>query len=59
MVMLEVSLKVDRVGNQRISWNGNYANPESEEYQILEWEAKKAVRDQLRKKSTDSIVENL
>lgn len=43
MVMLEVSVKVDRVANQRISWGGNYANPESEEFQVLEWEAKKAV----------------
>lgn len=43
MVSLRVSLKVDRVGDQRIVWGGNYGNPESQEYQMLEWEAQHAV----------------
>ena len=38
-----MSMKVDRVGDRRIVWSGNYGNPESEEYKTLEWEAKHAV----------------
>ena len=38
-----MSMKVDRVGDRRIVWGGNYGNPESEEFKILKWEAKHAV----------------
>ncbi|KAF2367714.1 SEA domain [Trinorchestia longiramus] len=55
MVMLEISVKVNRVGNQRVSWSGNYANPESEEYQLLEWEAQKAIESAFKKSAMKSI----
>lgn len=42
-ISLHMSMKVDRVGDRRIVWSGNYGNPESEEYKTLEWEAKHAV----------------
>ncbi|XP_068228652.1 mucin-2-like isoform X2 [Palaemon carinicauda] len=49
MISLRVSMKVDRVGDQRIVWNGNYANPESEEYRLLEWESHLAISNALSK----------
>nr|XP_045594534.1 mucin-12-like isoform X4 [Procambarus clarkii] len=49
MISLHVSLKVDRVGDQRIVWSGNYDNPESEEYRLLEWEAKHAISSTMSK----------
>ncbi|KAK4321326.1 hypothetical protein Pmani_007867 [Petrolisthes manimaculis] len=49
MVSLRVSLKVDRVGDQRIVWGGNYGNPESQEYQRLQWEAQHAITNAMTK----------
>lgn len=49
MVSLRVSMKVDRVGDQRIVWGGNYGNPESEEYRLLEWEARHAIANAMSK----------
>ena len=39
-----MSMQVDRVDRQRIYWNGNYVNPNSVEYRLLEDEANQAVR---------------
>ena len=36
-------MKVDRVGDRRIVWGVNYGNPEAREYQVLQYEAEKAV----------------
>ncbi|XP_071536445.1 uncharacterized protein [Panulirus ornatus] len=49
MVSLQVSLKVDRVGDQRIVWGGNYGNPESEEFRLLKWEARHAISNTMTK----------
>ncbi|XP_069955371.1 mucin-2 isoform X3 [Cherax quadricarinatus] len=49
MISLQVSLKVDRVGDQRIVWGGNYENPESEEYRLLQWEARHAISSTMSK----------
>ncbi|XP_063879067.1 uncharacterized protein LOC135110561 isoform X1 [Scylla paramamosain] len=49
MVSLQMSLKVDRVGPQRIVWTGNYANPASDEYRLLQWEAQHAISKALSK----------
>ena len=38
-----MSMKVDRVKSQRIYWNGQYQDPSSEEYQLLEGEVNYAV----------------
>ncbi|XP_018010908.1 uncharacterized protein LOC108668242 isoform X3 [Hyalella azteca] len=55
MALLEMSIKVNRVGQQRIAWNGNYANPASEEYQVLEWEAQKAIESAFKKSALKSV----
>ena len=38
-----MSMQVDRVDRQRIYWTGNYVNPNSVEYRLLEDEANQAV----------------
>lgn len=45
MVSLQVSIKVDRVGPQRIVWSGRYADPTSDEFRLLQWEAHHAVSE--------------
>ncbi|MPC13619.1 hypothetical protein E2C01_006359 [Portunus trituberculatus] len=49
MVSLQVSLKVDRVGPQRIVWTSNYANPAADEYRLLQWEAQHAISKAISK----------
>ncbi|XP_042242419.1 uncharacterized protein LOC121879718 isoform X2 [Homarus americanus] len=49
IISLYMSLKVDRVGDQRIVWGGNYYNPESQEYRLLEWEARHAISNAMSK----------
>ncbi|XP_064114672.1 mucin-2-like isoform X1 [Macrobrachium nipponense] len=49
VISLRVSVKVDRVGDQRIVWSGNYGNPESEEYRLLEWESHLAISNAMSK----------
>lgn len=41
---LLVSIRLDRLDNQRLSWSSNYADPTSPDYQQLQWEANKAVK---------------
>ena len=45
IIRLLMSMQVDRVDRQRIYWNGNYVNPNSLEYRLLEDEATQAVSD--------------
>uniref|UniRef100_A0A0P5IXW4 63 kDa sperm flagellar membrane protein n=1 Tax=Daphnia magna TaxID=35525 RepID=A0A0P5IXW4_9CRUS len=40
---LLVSIRLDRLDNQRLSWSSNYADPTSPDYQQLQWEANKAI----------------
>ncbi|CAL4066926.1 unnamed protein product [Meganyctiphanes norvegica] len=49
MIALRMSMKVDRVGIRRIFWNGNYGNPESEEYRELDWESRVAINAAMSK----------
>ena len=36
-------MRIDRMDNQRLAWSSNYADPNSPDYQQLQWEANKAV----------------
>lgn len=38
-----MSMQVDRVDRRKIYWSGNYINPNSNEYRLLENEANYAV----------------
>ena len=38
-----MSLRVDRLYDRRVVWDGKLQNPESEEYKTLEWESSRAV----------------
>lgn len=40
---LLVSIRLDRLDNQRLSWASSYADSSSPDYQQLQWEANKAV----------------
>ncbi|XP_066953247.1 uncharacterized protein [Macrobrachium rosenbergii] len=55
VISLRVSVKVDRVGDQRIVWSGNYGNPESEEYRLLEWESHLAISNAMSKTRLGSV----
>ena len=43
IVRLLMSMQVDRVDRRKIYWSGNYINPNSNEYRLLENEANYAV----------------
>ncbi|XP_050738658.1 nascent polypeptide-associated complex subunit alpha, muscle-specific form-like isoform X2 [Eriocheir sinensis] len=49
MVSLQVSIKVDRVGPQRIVWSGQYSDPASDEFRLLQWEAHHAITNAMSK----------
>ena len=40
---LLVSIRLDRLDNQRLGWSSSYTDPSSPDYQQLQWEANKAV----------------
>lgn len=43
VVSILMSLRVDRLYDRRVVWDGKLQNPESEEYKTLEWESSRAV----------------
>ncbi|XP_046462148.1 uncharacterized protein LOC124208461 isoform X4 [Daphnia pulex] len=40
---LLVSIRLDRLDNQRLAWSSSYSDPSSPDYQQLQWEANKAI----------------
>lgn len=40
---MQLTFKLDRMGDKKLHYNTNYLNPDSEEYQILEFETRQAV----------------
>lgn len=55
IVTVGLTLKLDRFGEQRLVFNRNYRNPESEEYQLLEYEAKQALHSLFTKSSFSRV----
>ncbi|XP_077562202.1 uncharacterized protein LOC144178322 [Haemaphysalis longicornis] len=51
VVNVGLTLKLDRLGDQKLVFNRNYRNPESEDYQLLEYEAKQALHSLFSKSS--------
>ncbi|KAH6931656.1 hypothetical protein HPB50_026435 [Hyalomma asiaticum] len=51
VVNVGLTLKLDRLGEQKLVFNRNYRNPESEDYQLLEYEAKQALHSLFSKSS--------
>ncbi|XP_023724328.1 uncharacterized protein LOC111873651 isoform X2 [Cryptotermes secundus] len=43
VVSILMSLRVDRLYDRRVVWDGKLQNPESEEYKTLEWESSRAI----------------
>jgi hypothetical protein len=48
-----MSLRVDRLYDRRVVWDGKLQNPESEEYKTLEWESSRAVSTGYRRVQQD------
>ncbi|XP_049272239.1 proteoglycan 4 isoform X2 [Rhipicephalus sanguineus] len=51
VVNVGLTLKLDRLGDKKLVFNRNYRNPESEDYQLLEYEAKQALHSLFSKSS--------
>jgi hypothetical protein len=54
VVSILMSLRVDRLYDRRVVWDGKLQNPESEEYKTLEWESSRAVSIGYRSATTRS-----
>ncbi|CAN7983446.1 unnamed protein product, partial [Ixodes hexagonus] len=55
IVTVGLTLKLDRLGEQKLVFNRNYRNPESEDYQLLEFEAKQALHSLFTKSSFSRV----
>ncbi|XP_002404782.4 uncharacterized protein LOC8031232 [Ixodes scapularis] len=55
IVTVGLTLKLDRLGEQKLVFNRNYRNPESEDYQLLEYEAKQALHSLFTKSSFSRV----
>ncbi|XP_018494727.1 uncharacterized protein LOC108864160 [Galendromus occidentalis] len=54
-ISMQLTFKLDRMGEKKLHYNTNYLNPDSEEYQVLAFETRQALRS-LFAKSTFSRV---
>ncbi|XP_022691275.1 mucin-2-like isoform X2 [Varroa jacobsoni] len=50
-ISMQLTFKLDRMGDKKLHYNTNYLNPDSEEYQVLEFETRQALRSLFSKSS--------
>ncbi|XP_064470917.1 mucin-2-like [Ornithodoros turicata] len=55
IVVVGVTLKLDRLGDKKLVFNRNYRNKESADYQLLEYEAKQALHSLFAKSSFSRV----
>jgi len=54
-----MSLRVDRLYDRRVVWDGKLQNPESEEYKTLEWESSRAVSTRALLQTAMNIISSI